>query len=417
MRNTALERAMRHRDLTQTELAELINDFIENLTGKRGMVLDRTVRMWLSGKVRWPQEVRRLALEAVFGCGVIELGFIPRRRTPAAHHASQEDPVHRRRFITAASGTVLATAAATPRRVGSADIERLQAKFAALVANGQRHGGRTGIEAQATALADEALALQGRGNASQRVRKNLYACAASFTASAMWAATDGRRFDAAQRHFERASGFATMSADSAIQFRVWSYAGRLYRYLGRPTDALAANDVARHLPITRRDPVFASLGHARHAAIHGLTGNATAVKRTIGHAHEALDRADSGAQRPVWLTAFYDHAAIEALALPAHLSLGDYEQAEAHGHRSLTLLRSDSPRIRAINTGRLAHAQLGQYDLELAVTTAMSVPADMATRHPRVISTLNDFGTKLNTIAPASHHTRTWNDYAHSLRV
>ncbi|MEU5387168.1 hypothetical protein [Kitasatospora cineracea] len=60
--------------------------------------------------------------------------------------------------------------------------------------------------------------------------------------SAMWAAIDGHRFDAALQHHQKA----------------------------------------------------ASLGHARHAAIHGLTGDTNAVQRSLGHAQDALDRADPG---------------------------------------------------------------------------------------------------------------------------
>ncbi len=169
-------------------------------------------------------------------------------------------------------------------------VARLQRKFATVVAGDHQHGGMRGIETRALELAAEAMNLQDRGSAGQRVRGQLYAVAAAFTSSAMWAAIDGRRFDAAQRHHDRASRLAGMSSDRAIQFRIWSHAGTLYRHLGRPSDALAANDVARNLSIARRDPLFGSLGHARHAAIHGTTGDRTAVRRSLGHAQEALDR-------------------------------------------------------------------------------------------------------------------------------
>ncbi|MGP3926851.1 hypothetical protein [Streptomyces sp. 8N616] len=289
-------------------------------------------------------------------------------------------------------------------------------KFSALIASDHRYGGQITIEAQASALAGEALALQARGGASQRVRGALYACAASFTSSAMWAAIDGRRFDEAQHYFDRASSLAAMSGDPAIQFRIWSHASSLYRHLGRPADALAANDVARNLPVTRRDPMFASLGHARHAAIYGLTGNATAVRRVLAHAQEALDRADPQEHRPVWLNAFYDQAELESLALAANLSLGNFEQAEAHAHRSLALLRPHMHRTRAITTARLAHAQLGQGDVEPAIATAMSIPADVFTRHPRVTRMLGNFGIKLHAAAPSSSLTCTWDQYAHDSR-
>lgn len=76
-----------------------------------------------------------------------------------------------------------------PRRRGRlGDVERLQLTFADVIASDHRHGGKLAIERRAVALATEALNLQNSGSATQRVRNNLYACAASFRSSAMWAA-------------------------------------------------------------------------------------------------------------------------------------------------------------------------------------------------------------------------------------
>ncbi|MEV7682879.1 helix-turn-helix transcriptional regulator [Streptomyces sp. NPDC088341] len=412
--NRVLKARMAESGLTQTELAEAVNADLR-AAGYDGTVSDRTVRNWLTGKTGWPHHRQRAALEAVFNCPVTELGFAP--RGDSSRTAPPEDPVHRRRFVSASAGAALAASAASAygeqRRVGVGDVQRLLSKFAFVIASDHRYGGKLTIETQASALAGEAIALQARSTASQRVRGALYGCAASFTSSAMWAAIDGRRFDAAQRHFERAAGLAAMSGDSAIQFRIWSHAGSLYRHMGRPADALAANDVARRLPVSRRDPMFASLGHARHGAIHGLTGDARAVRQALGHAQDALQQADPNEQRPVWMTAFYDQAEWENLALAAYLSLGDYENAEAHAHRSLALLRPEMQRTRAITTTRLAQAQLGQGDLEPAVVTAMSIPAEPTGGHPRVTGMLHDFGNALRLTAPSSLHTRTWDEYTH----
>ncbi|SOB83124.1 helix-turn-helix domain-containing protein [Streptomyces sp. 1331.2] len=413
--NAALRRHMDDLGLTQAELVRLVNDAIQELTGKPGTVSERTVYNWLTGKTRWPPAKIRAALRAVFGCTGPDLGFIPPAK---ASPTPPEMPVKRRSFITALGGTALATTAlpaAARHRVGTADIERLNTRFADVVASDHRHGGRASIEAQAAVLADEALDLQQSGSVGQRVRSGLYACAAAFMSSAMWAAIDGRRFDAALLHHQKAAALAAMSGDSAIQFRIWSHAGSLYRHMGRPADALAANDVARGLPISRRDPLFASLGHARHAAILGLTGDANAVQRLVGRAQDALDRADPQTSRPVWITAHYDQAELESLALAAHLALGRHADAEAHAHRSLALLRPHMQRSRAITSARLARAQLGQGDVEPAVATAVGIPANL-TVHPRVAGMLERFGTQLHALAPESGHTQVWEDYSRDAR-
>jgi tetratricopeptide (TPR) repeat protein len=405
MRNASLERAMAGEKLSQPELAGLVNAEIRRLTGHYGAVSDRTVRQWLSGAVRWPQERQRLALEAVFGRSCVELGFVPRGREARTHE--KDDPMHRRTLFAATAAAAASIRA--PRRIGSSDVDRLNAKFAAIVASDHRDGGRTAIEAHALALADEALALQGAGGAGQRVRAALYASAAAFTSSAMWAAIDGRRFDAAQRHLGRASSLAAMSGDQAIQFRIWSHAGTLYRHLRRPADALAANDVARRLAITRRDPLFASLGHARHAAILGLAGDKQGVRRSMAQARAAFDRADRNLPRPRWMAEVQSGAEIEELALSACLSLGEYAQAEAHAHQSLDLLPVG--RDRALSTVRLAQSLLGQGETEYALTTITAMPYAAAAQHPRVLRLLHDVDQDFRSAQLETTHRQTWNAY------
>lgn len=402
--NRALRQKEADLGLTHAELARRVNLHIQELTGKPGTVSERTVHNWLTGTTRWPPAKIRFALGAVFGCGPEHLGFLP-----------PDGAVKRRAFLASTAGTAMAVAGPAQRRIGVGDIQRLQARFADVIARDHLHGGRKSIEADALALAEEAIALQQAGSVSQRVRGQLYATAAAFTSSAMWAAIDGRRFDAAQDHHRRASSLAAMSGDPTIAFRIWSHAGSMYRHLGRAIDAQAANDVARGLSITRRDPLFASLGHARHAAILGLTGDPNAVRRAIDRAQEALGQADPAADRPTWITIHYDQAELDSLALAAHLALGSFEDAEARAHRSLAALRPHMKRSRGITTARLARAQLGQGDIDHAIHTAMSVAADQAT-HPRIAGMLASFGRSVHELAGAGGNARTWDQWAYDTR-
>jgi tetratricopeptide (TPR) repeat protein len=321
----------------------------------------------------------------------------------------------RRSFVSGVTATALSACApanAAPQRIGMSDVKRLQQRFAEVIASDHRHGGQLGIEQKAAALADSALSLQESGSATQRVRSYLYGCAAAFRSSAMWAAIDGRRFDDAMLHMREAQALAEMAGDPAIKFRIWSHAGTMYRHMGRPTQALSANNVARGLHITRRDPLFASLGLARQMAIHGAAGDHTGTQRTYDEAQSAIDRADRGEYRPVWLNAFYDQAELDSLALSAYTSLGEYEKAEYHAYRCLAGLRPYMYRAKAITTTRLARAQLEQGALDSATDTAMSVSTEAATQHPRVVLMLRDFGSRLNEIAPGSTAADTWTDYA-----
>ncbi|MFC5911768.1 XRE family transcriptional regulator [Streptacidiphilus monticola] len=408
--NEQLAAAMERAGLNQGELAEAVNSQLD-AAGLKPSVTDRTVRYWLAGKTRWPQKAIRRALVAVFGCHIEDLGFVPPPPRGRAAVVPPEDSALLRRTFLTAVGTAAAVAPLppAPRRIGMGDVERLHQRFAEIIAQDHQQGGSRDAENQALAMAGQALALQSQGSASQRVRAALYATAAAFTSSAMWAAIDARRFNEAQTYFNQAAALARMSNEQAIEFRIWSHAGSMFRHLNRSSDALAANDVARGMAVTRKDPLFASLGHARHAAILGLTGDRPAVERAMGAAQDAFGRAREES-RPVWLTAFFDQAELHSLAVAAYLSLRDFEQAEAHAHSSLTHLRGHLSRSRAITTARLARAQAGQGEFETAVTTAAPLLESGAGQHPRVGQMLTRLARGMQESAPHSPVAREWAD-------
>ncbi|MER8198269.1 XRE family transcriptional regulator [Streptomyces microflavus] len=422
IRNTVLEAWMTEHGYSSNSLADAVNRAVEQLTGRLGGLDGSSVRAWKAGRVAWPKSATRAALEDVTGLPAVALGFVPRGRpspTPAPSHQEEHDMKRRTLVggIAAAAAAAAAPGTASPRRIGMSDVNRLNKRFAEIIASDHRHGGQPGIEERAAALADEALNLQNAGSATQRVRSSLYASGAAFRSSAMWAAIDGRRYDVAKAHMREAQSLAEMSGDQAIKFRIWSHAGTMYRHMGRPADACAANDVARNLHLTRRDPLFASLGLARQGAIHGTAQNRTDTRRAFEQAQDAMLRADPADHRPVWLLAFYDQAELDSLALSAYLSLGDYPTAEYHAHRCLASLRPHMVRSRAITTTRLAHALLAQGAAEAATATAMKVPADAATRHARVSRMLQEFGAALRATAPRSTTVQTWTEHTTTWRT
>ncbi|WP_353946460.1 hypothetical protein ABII15_35900 [Streptomyces sp. HUAS MG91] len=419
-RNEALEAWMSDHGYSSNSLAKEVNSGLERLTGKLGKCDGRQVREWRAGRARWPNVATRTVLEELSGRTAVELGFVPRGRPSSTAAPPQEDPMYRRTLV---AGTVSAAVAAavpgtaSPRRIGMTDVTRLQDLFAAVVASDHTRGGQLDIEQRAVRLADRAMNLQNSGSATQRVRGSLYATAASFRSSAMWAAIDGRRFQDAIAHMREAQTLAELSGDQAIKFRIWSHAGSLYRHMGRSTDARAANDVARNLSITRRDPMFASLGLARQMAIQGVAHERGGLPRTFDHAQTAMERADQGTFRPLWLTAFYDDAELHSLALTAYLAAGIWPTAEFHAHQCLRVLRPHMKRSRAIATSRLAQAQLAQGDVDTATHTAMKVPADAATQHARVSRMLQEFTAALRATAPGSDSVRTWTEHTAAWRA
>jgi hypothetical protein len=198
-----------------------------------------------------------------------------------------------------------------------------------------------------------------------------------------------------------------------LQFRVWNFLAVLAAQRQDWTDAVACAQAAQATGITRRDPMYASLGHARAAIGHAAVGSRQAALRCLGHAQEALARTDPGdGARPAWLD-FYGPSELHALSAIVHKHIGDHDRAEAHGHRALGAIGPRFRRNRASVTAWLAIAQLGQGEVDQACATATSVYAVMSGDPipPRLRTLMGDFHRTLITIAPDATATREWTDH------
>lgn len=402
--NLALKNRMAEFGLTQEELARLMNDALEEITGRPGSVSDRTVRNLLSRRTRHPIARTCVALERVFGCLVTELGFVSSRSA-----ATLEDPVRRRTFISSATGVAAASFVPAPRRVGASDVRRLQDGLDRLTTLDDHRGGHSALEGAALAGVRQALELQQNG-VSARVRQRLFSIAADYTTRAAWSCTDDRRLDQAEQHLERAMIFAGMAQDSAAQFSAWNQIAMLSRQRRRPTDAVAAAQAAQALPITRRDPIFASLAHARLAIGYSNRNDKQAALRSLGYAEESLGKAGQ-APRPSWI-AFYGPAELFAITAIVQQRLGMSAEAEASSHRALAIIPDRYRRNRALSTVRLALAQLHQGDVDLACTTATGVFGNMegAEIPGRILTELGDFHRTVLDRSPKSQLRAEWID-------
>lgn len=403
--NEKLAAAMREADITQGELVDALNSHLR-AAGHDGTISDRTVRFWLSGKTRWPQEPQREALGALFGRDPVELGFQPR----AGRTTEPEPSVLRRSFFAVATAAAVTPSATRPTRVGISDVARLRAGLDNLVALDDTSGGHEALEQDALTKAAQALDLQ-KHAASQRIRQRLFAVAAGYTARAGWAALDARRLTRVQPLLDRALYLAGMAQDSTVQMEVWNLYAMLARQTQDYTQAVDSAQAAQATSIARRDPLFASLAHARTAVGHSLMGDRQAALRYLGHAEDALVKADPLAPRPSWI-AFYGAAELTAMTAIVRDRIGDPVEAEAASHTALASIPAQFRRNRALATTRLALAQLHQRDLELACATAESVFAMMSgTPIPgRMRSLLGDFYRDLITLAPKATITQEWGE-------
>ncbi|MFJ2171855.1 hypothetical protein ACIOHE_02920 [Streptomyces sp. NPDC087851] len=411
-RNTALEAWMAEHGHSSNSLARDLNRALEHITGRSGKFDGRTVRDWKSGRVKWPNTATRVALEQVTGLDATELGFMPRGKTPAAltSLAPSEDPLHRRTFVTCLpAATLAATPIAARLTIGTADVQRLRQNLADLWEMDDQQGGGPTLEKAAIRLSDRTEELQRTGTATSRIRSRLYALAATFTATAMWAAVDSRQLDRAQRHMEKAVTLAGLSGDGQVQHQIWRYASMLAGQQERWVDAVAASEAAMSTSVHRGDPLYASLSHARLAVSLPGTGDHPRALNALERAEAAFERADRGEWRPASMD-FYTRSELDGLVGITYLRLGRPERAEYHLHRCITALRPDQHRNRAYYAVHIAFAQLAQGAAERACTTAVSViPPPGSTNTGRIPHLLTTFTSKLNITAPGARITREWN--------
>lgn len=412
--NQILRNRMLETGLTQAELAEAVNTRLR-YDGYEGTVSDRTVRNWLAGKTVWPHLRQRQALEAVFGCTAEELGFTPPAgRDSTAPSPEQEDPVRRRHFLTTTTGTTAAAvplvAAARPSSIGTSNVLRLRRGLEKLTALDQSRGGHESLEHAALFGAAQALDMQ-KHAASQRVRQRLFGVAADYTVTAAWSTIDARHFDRTQQYLDRALYLARLAKDSVTELRVWNSHAMLARERRNYTQVVDAAQAAQSTNAVRRDPLFASLTHARAATGHACLGDRQAALRSLGHAWEALDKASPDEPRPSW-SAFYGPGELYGLTAIIHNRLGDPIKAEAASHKDLAATPTRFRRNRGMATAWLALAQLHQRDVEQACATAEKV-FELMEGDPlpgRMRSLLGDFHRDLITIAPNSAAAREWGD-------
>ncbi|WP_317259599.1 MULTISPECIES: hypothetical protein [Streptomyces] len=319
----------------------------------------------------------------------------------------------RRNFLTGATGTtasVVVPFVGAPPKVGTSDVIRLRSGLDALMALDDTRGGHESLERAALAGAEDALAKQ-KLSATQRIRQRLFSVAADYTATAAWSALDARQGDRAQALLGRALYLAGMGRDPIVEMRVWNSYAMLAHQRGEHAEAVDSGLAAQTTAITKRDPFFASLAHARTAVGHSHRGDRQAALRSLGHAQDALGKASLDDPRPSWI-AFYGQAELTAMTAIVRDRIGDSAKAEAASHKALASIPEQFRRNRALATTRLALAQIHQRDIDQACSTA-SIIFELMADSPipgRMRSLLGDFYRDLITLAPDAAVAREWGD-------
>ncbi|MBB5934877.1 XRE family transcriptional regulator [Streptomyces zagrosensis] len=362
--NAALVAAMDAEGLKQADLARRLDDEIRRITGRDTQLTERQVRRWVRGEAKWPQELQRLALEAVFKRSAVELGFKPRTKSV------KEDSLRRRTFVNAAAGTVSAAiGASAPSRIGASDIERLRGEYLSINSDYRSRGGNQALEDRATNLLARMQSELSRSAMSERSRTMLYHLMSDVACSAATCASHAMALERARMHMHKAGMLAGLSGSSDAQFHVWTSTSTLAARRGDLVEGAAAADAALRQAISKRDPLYKSLAHMRAAAnAHSRAGDLPSLERALSAAERSFDRHTAVEERAPWI-AFYGRSQFEGLTGLSWLRAGKPERAESHFHRTLAAIPDNYAYSRLLYTGRLAEAQAEQGEVELAAHT------------------------------------------------
>ncbi|MFI7103769.1 XRE family transcriptional regulator [Streptomyces sp. NPDC050161] len=364
VKNRALAEAMDELGFSQAGLARRLNAENEALTGQEGRLTDRDVRRYLEGRTRWPHARQRLCLEWVFGRTVTELGFVPRGKTV---QVPSEDLVHRRAFITAASGTALTATSPALTRLGISDVHRFHRGYVEILEDDWRVGGARQVERDAVELSLRIQSALSSGTASPRVRQRLYSLGSDVISTAAFAAIDAKARNRARGYLDKAVTFAGLSGDSETQYHVWNHLAMTAGQRGDFVEGAAAADAMKTLWIARRDPVYASLAHMRNARALARSHQRSDSLKALTAAKKSFSRG-AGEERPTWI-GFYDQSEVDGLSASVWFSVGEFGRAEYFFHRALAGIRPELVRNRALYSAHLALAQASQGELELACAT------------------------------------------------
>ncbi|MFI5800132.1 XRE family transcriptional regulator [Streptomyces sp. NPDC051677] len=367
--NQKLEGRMTELGFSQAELARQVNAEIELLTGKPGNVTDADVRRWLRGATKWPQDRIRLSLERVLSAPAKDLGFEPRKRSSAP---PEDDPVHRRTFLTATSGSLLTVG--TPGtgdhgRLGVNDVRRFHQEYVAILRYDDAGRGPRKVENLAVELASRIHSSLALSTASTRVTDMLHRLAAEVISSAAFASIDASAPQRARAHLDKALTFAGLSRDSEATYHVWNYIFMTSSQRENHAEAVAGAEVMKRSSIARRDPLYASLGHMRNANGLARLRRESEALRALKDAERSFARTSGQQQRPEWIR-FYDSSEVDALSSFVWAALGDHGRAEYCLHRTLATIPDSMVRNRALYTAHLALTQARQEELELACETS-----------------------------------------------
>ncbi|MFD0772318.1 hypothetical protein ACFQZ2_00065 [Streptomonospora algeriensis] len=441
--------------MSRSELAEAVNDYLWNATGKRYALDAHAIARYERGKVRWPSAAYRSGLKAVLGADSDgDLGFhpVPRGRTVSpgssgapASAGGQERDRHRSSAEIGESSDASAEAARTlwaadlepetegsgegpsepdvstvalrwlttsnteppqrhegTARVGEDDVAAVNRACDLFEALDHEFGGGHARVAAVQYLHSEVAPLL-KGSYTAAVGRALFSAAARFTYKTGAMAYDAGHHTLARRYFVQALNFARWAGDPALAGKTLALLSHQANFRGQFRHAL---DLARSAQVGAHGgvtPGVEAMFAAMEARALASLGEERACTQALGRMEHSFTSSDA-AEEPEWL-GYFDEAEVNDEFAHCFHDLGHAQAARRHARASRSGARREYRRSRTFAGLILAgsYAMGGAGDVDAACAIAGEVVADAAPmRSARVKSYVRRFDESLQPYADAS---------------
>ncbi|SDP94012.1 XRE family transcriptional regulator [Lentzea jiangxiensis] len=377
--------AMPGEKMSPHELAEAVNRWLWETTGKRFDLDGAAIARWERGGVRWPRTHYRAALRHVLRVSTdAELGFRPSQKRSVGldvidYGAEIDLGVSPEEYVRRMSDST------TPTQVGMTDIDLVRKATAAIAASENKHGGGLAFASAKGQLEWATRLLKAR--ADNKTRRALHEAVGNLAGVVAFSAFDIGNQDLAADSFLYALWCAQQGGSWQLRAATLADMARQSVYLGDLDTALDRIEFAQ----VRADRVTAT-GRAMLATVHArLLAQLGDHKAAVAE----VDRADSYfadrevAEDPPWLT-YYDEAEHQGSTARALTPLAIVERSpeRAVGRLEAAVrLHSDGyPRSRTFSMTRLAALLLDAGELSTAIPSGRQALADAAEFHSKRMS-------------------------------
>jgi hypothetical protein len=243
-------------------------------------------------------------------------------------------------------------------RVGTGDIQRLQATVGAFAAIDDRFGGGHARRALVQYLRSEVPSLMA-GRYDVSTGRSLHAAVAEGTLLAAWMSYDAGAHGLAQRYFIQALRLAHAADDALLGGSVLDAMSHQATFLGRYREAATLARAARQGTTGRATPTLTAHFHAMEARALAAGGDSASAQRVLSDAVRVFERRQPG-EDPDWFS-YFDDAELAAEFAHCFRDTGRFTDAVTYAERGMTgSARSDFFVTMVLATGHLGTGDVDQ---------------------------------------------------------